>query len=85
MPSLSPDDEVAVMATGGSSKGLPLVTEMKNLLQRKLRSNLTGVGNTRVLPVGADGGYIVIYTIVTAAGRKHLLSLSKYIQRRRPR
>ena len=43
MPSLSPDDEVAVMATGGSSKGLPLVTEMKNLLQRKLRSNLTGV------------------------------------------
>jgi hypothetical protein len=57
VPSLSPDDEVAVMATGGSSKGLPLVTEMKNLLQRKLRSNLTGVGNTRVLPGReADGG-----------------------------
>ena len=57
MPSLNPDDEVAVMATGGSSKGLPLVTEMKNLLQRKLRSNLTGVGNTRVLPGReADGG-----------------------------
>lgn len=74
MPSLSPDDEVAVMATGGSSKALPLVTEMKNLLQRKLRSNLTGVGTREFSLVGKRMEGIVSqlkYAIVTAAGRKH--------------
>jgi hypothetical protein len=38
------------------------------LFQQKLRSNLTGVSNTRVLPVGSGWK---AKAIGTAAGRKH--------------
>ena len=40
------------------------------LFQQKLRSNLTGVSNTRVLPVGSGWK---AKAIGTAAGRKHLI------------
>ena len=38
------------------ARALPRFDETENLLQRKLRSNLTGAGNARILPGrGADG------------------------------
>lgn len=39
-----------MISTGGSSKGLPPVREMENLLRRKPRSNQTGAGNATTEP-----------------------------------
>ena len=51
-----PQDEKWFDNHGWFEQGPYLRNEAENLLQRKLRSNLTGAGNARILPGrGADG------------------------------